>query len=149
MNEIYPGLWMGSEPIAPVEYYDKFDIIVYAAAGIKPQHKKFPNKTLFYVPLLDIRGENPEPGTFERAEQMAIWLAKEVKEGKQVLVTCASGINRSGLIVALTLRLLTGWPGIKCVEEVRNKRVFAFTNEDFANFVSSLLSCEALDETKY
>ena len=147
MNEIYSGLWMGSEPIAPTQYYDEFDTIVYAASGIKPNYKKFPEKSLLYVPLLDLRGEKLEAGTFEKAEQMAIWVAKDIKAGKQVLVTCAAGINRSGLIVALALRLLTGWPGIKCVEEVRNKRVFALTNEDFVHFISSLLSREPLSLT--
>lgn len=138
-NEILPNLWIGSEPYLPAEVYKDFDTIVFSAKGIdvRPYFKKFSDKKILQTALED-RLYLPE-GTFIKAEQMAYWVADEVFAGRKVLVTCAAGLNRSGLITALALRLITGKSGVECVKEVQEKRFGALNNETFAKYVSMLL----------
>lgn len=49
-------------------------------------------------------------------------VAAAMGEGKRCLVTCAAGMNRSGLVSALSLHLSKGWSGDKCIQQVRQKR---------------------------
>jgi protein-tyrosine phosphatase len=65
----------------------------------------------------------------------ALQVVEHVRAGRCVLVTCMAGHNRSGLIVALALRELTGWSGKKCVERIRNCRYYALNNETFVNYI--------------
>lgn len=65
----------------------------------------------------------------------AAQVVEHVRAGRNVLVTCMAGQNRSGLIVALALRELTGWSGAKCVEHVSACRPHALNNATFANYI--------------
>lgn len=62
-------------------------------------------------------------------------VVEHVRAGRNVLVTCMAGQNRSGLIVALALRELTGWSGARCVEHISRCRPHALNNTTFANYI--------------
>lgn len=62
-------------------------------------------------------------------------VVEHVKAGRNVLVTCMAGQNRSGMIVALALRELTGWSGPRIVEHVSRSRPHALNNTTFANYI--------------
>lgn len=49
-------------------------------------------------------------------------VVRALKANQQVLVTCAAGLNRSGLVTALSLHKLYGWSGEKCIAAVRKGR---------------------------
>lgn len=65
----------------------------------------------------------------------ALQVVEHVRAGRNVLVTCMAGQNRSGLIVALAVRELTGWSGARCVEHVSRSRPFALNNSTFASYI--------------
>lgn len=65
----------------------------------------------------------------------ATQVVEHVRAGRNVLVTCMAGQNRSGLIVALAVRELTGWSGEKIVDHVSRSRPFALNNQTFANYI--------------
>lgn len=59
-----------------------------------------------------------------------------------LLVTCAAGRNRSGLVTAIVLHLLYGVPGDECVALIRERRRSpwgdALTNESFVRAIRTL-----------
>lgn len=66
-----------------------------------------------------------------------------VKEGKNVLVTCYAGQNRSGLVVALAMRELTGKKGSDIVQHIQTSRPLALNNLTFVKYVEDAFSEEA------
>jgi protein-tyrosine phosphatase len=70
------------------------------------------------------------------ALQAAHSVVKAIEAGKNVLVTCAAGLNRSGLVSTLALHFLYGWSGDRCIQHVRLHRpakqgMCALSNADF------------------
>lgn len=58
-------------------------------------------------------------------------------------MTCAAGLNRSGLVSALTLHLLLGWGGKRCAAHVQGKRMtrdgrHALYNQEFVRALCRL-----------
>jgi protein-tyrosine phosphatase len=88
------------------------------------------------VPLDDV--VNPTTSDLRRAAGAAKEVAKLVRSGRRVLVTCAMGLNRSGLVNALALRELTGASGVHCSAHVQNKRKGALSNPTFQRLLESL-----------
>lgn len=68
-------------------------------------------------------------------ESAAELVAQEVESGKNVLVTCISGYNRSGIIVCMTLCKLTGMTGKQAVEHVQSRRRSAMCNDLFVEYI--------------
>lgn len=62
-------------------------------------------------------------------------VARHVREGRVVLVTCMAGHNRSGLVTALALRELTGWPGEKIIQHIQDRRLGALYNDTFVDYI--------------
>lgn len=77
--------------------------------------------------------------TWDRAMGCAQRVADLVRNGRRVLVTCHMGINRSGLVSALTIHLLTGWPGGRCTAYVQAMRPGALTNQSFTRALQERL----------
>jgi hypothetical protein len=58
-----------------------------------------------------------------------------IKEGRNVLVTCEAGQNRSGIVSAMSVAMLTGCTGEEAVNTVSSCRPFALNNRTFAQYV--------------
>lgn len=143
-DKIIPGLWQGSYPgygrsgaMDEVEKY--FDILVLCADELHMigRDADFPKLTIMRVGLDD--REPPRKGDLEKAEAMAEKVAIAYRSGKRVLVTCAAGLNRSGLVTALALRLINGKSGNECADIVQSARKDALYNRYFNFHVRSLL----------
>lgn len=67
-------------------------------------------------------------------ETLASWVSDE----RRVLIHCAAGLNRSGLLSALTVRLLTGESGRVCVEHVRQRKPGSLINGTFNRYLNEL-----------
>ena len=123
-SEITPGLWQGSYPgPGPQTMSAGFDVLVLAAREIQRSSVYFPGVEVVHAPNND--APNRYPFTTEDlkvAVHAAFKVADSIRSGKKVLVTCAAGLNRSGLVSALTLHVLYGWRGQDCVRHVREKR---------------------------
>jgi len=61
-----------------------------------------------------------------------------VTDGRRVLVTCAAGLNRSGLVTAIAMHILTRHSGITCVQHVQNRRAGALSNRQFRRVLVEL-----------
>lgn len=69
--------------------------------------------------------------------------AQAYLEGQRVLVTCAAGLNRSGLVSALILHRVFGWSGEACIQKIRKQRkhprgLQALRNADFTRSLRRL-----------
>ena len=134
-TEILPGLWQGrtsesshlGQPTKPNHYRGErpFDIIVtlYADAqpapwGVEEIRYGFPDGQL-------------ELDDLERVTRIAVTAAERWQAGDCVLIRCQAGVNRSGLLVALTLQAL-GWTPEAALSHLRRTRSpWVLDNDDF------------------
>lgn len=127
---LMPGglLAQGSAPPPGVRI--PFDTIVLAAMEYQPD---LPGYEVLHAPLDD----GPPPSPRERAliRETAHRVARRVRVGKRVLVTCQQGRNRSGVISGLALVEL-GLPGDRAARRIRRIRN-GLTNVYFLKMVES------------
>ena len=123
-DEIVPHLWQGAlPPTGSAVSQAGFDLLVLCA-----REHQLPSVYFHDVEVVNAPNDDNEafgPLTREKlrvALQAAHKVVETVKAGKSALVTCAAGMNRSGLVSALALHLLHGWSGSKCIKQVRKKR---------------------------
>lgn len=122
VNCIIPGLWMGGKPQADVDYWDLgFSYVVLCSEEVLPLRPSF---EWVMVSLLGLE-DGPSavaPAEFTRVVEAARTIREFVSAGRRVLVTCTDGLNRSGLVTGVALRLLEGWSGRKIVEHLQSRR---------------------------
>ena len=121
-------LAQGARP--PVGVRLPFDVIVLAAWEYQPE---MPGYDVIHVPLDD---EFELPVTKEdrtRIQATARAVARHVRAGRRVLVTCHQGRNRSGVIAGLALVEL-GMPRNQAVRLIRTLRN-GLTNPHFYDMV--------------
>lgn len=71
------------------------------------------------------------------------WSARmAVDAGRKTLINCQMGWNRSGLIMGVTVWMLTGMSGEEVVKLIRSKRANALSNRFFGAFLSQLPAIE-------
>jgi hypothetical protein len=142
-HQIVPGLWQGSvPPQGNILARYGFHAVVLAAEEFQFPANLFEGVKVIHAPNLD------DGSPLTRAQlDIAISAAKQVtariKDGQVVLSTCAAGINRSGLVSALTLHFLYGWNGDHCIRVVREKRLIegmriALSNRSFTEALGKL-----------
>lgn len=135
-------LAQGAYPKPPIEAFGPFDIVVFCAEELQPRLVALPRtKKAVYVPMDDNPYQPVPTADAKRVREVGEMLAKDVLAGKRVLVTCAMGANRSGLVTGMTLRAL-GHGGVESVSLIRERRILgdgqkALFNPIFASFVES------------
>jgi hypothetical protein len=133
-NRIASKLHQGAHPPpGPFVRLAGFDVLVLCAQERQPPAGSYPGVKVYSAPM-DDSAWVPR----EMAMGAAQVVAKEIRAGKRVLVCCNMGINRSGLVNALALWLLTGKPGKECLWQVQERRPGALRNSAFAIFVGML-----------
>ncbi|HXQ29257.1 MAG TPA: hypothetical protein VN848_08310 [Gemmatimonadales bacterium] len=124
-------LAQGSAP--PPRIRVPFDVIVLAAEEY--QHPELPGYTVLRVPLDD---SGPPPSSADRAliRASAREIARRVRAGQRVLVTCWQGRNRSGVLAGLALVEL-GLPRDRAVRRIQRLRD-GLTNPHFRAMVQGV-----------
>ena len=138
-SEIAPGLWMGGtrrdetigvvQPMlgySPERDYDAV-LTLYAWAapagwGVEERRFGFPDRHVIseYVPVI---------------HDLADWAHDRWSSGRRVLIRCQGGMNRSGLLVALTLVRADHRPDA-AIELIREKRhPWALNNQSFVRLI--------------
>ena len=132
MDEIIPGLYQGYRPPQGAALRRAgVRALVLAAEEHQPSARRFPGVWVLHAPLDDHQRplSKTEWGRILGAAQFA---ARNVLDGRRTLVTCAAGLNRSGIIDACTVSFLTGLSGAEAVELVQFRRDWALSNDSFA-----------------
>jgi protein-tyrosine phosphatase len=134
-NEIIPGLWQGAYPRVYVSDLG-FQTLVLCAQEL--QGSAQPASVAILRAPLDDAALPPEGA--QLAQRAAREVARRVRNGQNVLVTCAMGLNRSGLVTALTVRELNPkMPGELIVKHIQSRRPGALSNAYFRAYLKRLV----------
>lgn len=137
-NAILPLLWQGGRPPTGNRLHTYgFHALVLCAAEYQPDAHLFPGVEVIYAPNDDNFGQITRE-QIEGALAAARQTAALVRSGRKVLVTCWAGINRSGLVSAISVHLLTGWSGVACIRHVKSARRGALRNPAFQEVLCRL-----------
>jgi protein-tyrosine phosphatase len=129
-SEILPRLFIGSKP-TPGRHAD-VDVIVLAALEYQPAADQFPGVEVHHVPLDDAPNRPLRDDEITAATQAGSRVARRLRAGRRVLVTCAMGLNRSGLIAALAMHEVYAMGADEIITRIRNARgAWALSNPHF------------------
>lgn len=133
-SRIAPRLWQGADPPQGT-FLRRMNVDVLILCAEERQHDPslFPGLIIVKAPMDD--GEVVPVDTAMKAAKAAASLHRA---GNRILVCCHAGLNRSGLVTALTLHRLTGASGKRCVEKVQAARPWALCNEVFRQYLERL-----------
>lgn len=145
-NEIVPGLWMGGHHYAdasgervPAIVTDQFDVVIslHRAEGHGPPgHVEHHRADLPDGPLTT--------GQLEAVCRLADTAVDALRHGRRVLVRCAYGYNRSGLVVAQGL-IAMGYSSEDAVSVIRDRRSnWALCNHVFVDYLTTGLDVARL-----
>ena len=109
-TEVFRGIWVGSAP-APGYYAGRFDVVVLVSLEYQPPAYGFPGVIVRRFPFDD--SARPSKQDLAQAWRAATAVAHDVSQGRRVLVTCNMGRNRSALVAALAIHMLTGMSGAR------------------------------------
>lgn len=120
-------LWIGSAPGAPFDHsivgaprHEDFDVIFFCADEWPPPPGGIPGVKIRRCAFDDsARLTNADIQTAMAAAQQ---VARDLVKGRTVLVTCMMGRNRSALVSALALHMLTGESATRMGRLVQSKR---------------------------
>ncbi len=126
-SQSHGELHQGAAPLVGQELSDKFDTIVFCAEEYQPRNNW--NVECLYCPLDDA---TPTVTEVTHAKATGKRVADRVRSGKRVLVTCAQGRNRSGLVNGYALQFLGETPPAS-VQLIQRLRRNALTNDAFVN----------------
>lgn len=120
----------GEHRIRPAIVRDEFDCVIslYRRAGYGPADGVKHHELL--IPDGPLTADS-----VRRLSELAARAAFHVTKGEAVLVRCQAGYNRSGLVVALTLREL-GYTTDEAIDLIQARRgPLALHNEHFVNYL--------------
>lgn len=117
-DEIVPGIWQSGIP----EPGERWDAVIDLHGGESPL-----TDVDFYVHWLIEDGPAPD---FVMLVALADLVEDLRRAGKRVLVHCAAGINRSGLVSAAAL-IRGGYDAEEAIDMVREARSGALNNPEF------------------
>lgn len=130
MKEVVEGLYISGRP-QDDSWHGRVDVLLTVAfdAYVAPPEK--PNWGLaVFLPLVD----GPEEPDADLLEALVGLAAELIRSGKTVLVHCAAGINRSGLVTAMILVKLGDSPS-EAIDRLRAVVPDALNNETFVGLV--------------
>lgn len=122
-DRVAPRLYQGgAPPEGGALRYLGIDTLVLAAEEHQPPSSRFPGVEVVHAPYDDAQRPLSQRDwqTVRAASRRA---AIRIQQGKRVLVTCAMGLNRSGLIVALTLLRLVPPQRLSAEDAVRHVKL--------------------------
>lgn len=134
-NWIVPNLAQGSYPKPVALGFSQFNIIVFCAEELQPRTAPPRGKMMYKIPLDDdiYRPVPREVGEVLHANAKSI--ASHHLQGHPTLVTCAQGLNRSGIMSGLILMYAYRMPGKEAVRLIQSRRKDALCNPMFEQYL--------------
>ena len=129
-SEIIPGLFVGSKP-SPSRH-EGIDVIVLAAEEYHPPAELFPGVEVIRAPLDDDPSRPLREDEIAIATKTASRVARRLRAGRRVLVSCTMGLNRSSLVAALSMHEVYGMSADEIITRIRRARgAWALSNPNF------------------
>ena len=135
-SPLLKGLWIGSAPPTGPLVGERFHVLVLCAVEYQPLDEQFPNVQVVHAPFSDAGFPMTEDEA-ETAIAAGEVVSHFVRKRKNVLVTCAQGRNRSGLVAGIAMAKI--FPRLGCkqivsaIRQVRGRN--ALSNEDFVELL--------------
>jgi protein-tyrosine phosphatase len=102
----------------------------------QPAAEKFPGVEVLHAPLDDDPTRQMREDEIAIATRAAGRVARRLRAGRRVLVTCAMGLNRSALVAALAMHDVFGMSADEIVARLRRARgSWALSNPNFERLV--------------
>lgn len=121
-DRIMAGVYQGSRPpVGDAVRGAGFSTLVLAAEEFQPPGRLFPGVQVVHAPI----GDDPEGvprDHWARVARAVDQCLGTLLRGRRVLITCNMGLNRSGLISALTIAAFTGMSGSAAARLVQRRR---------------------------
>lgn len=135
-NRVASRLWMGARVPPQCHLRDLgFTLLVHCAVELPPGPDDYPGVRVLFAPNNDQVGYALTQRQLDCAKMAAGQIARHWREGGRVLVTCAQGRNRSGLVCALALLRLSRLNAEQAIACIRQARQKALTNPDFVRAI--------------
>jgi len=112
-----------------------FQVLVLCAQEHQPSGSRFPGVHVVHAPFDDWE---PSSSEWRIARRAGTVVAQALRGGQRVLVTCAMGRNRSGLVVALALIESTGAAPELVIGKIARLREGALSNPHFVRALRAL-----------
>lgn len=133
------SLWQGSRPpqgdtLASLGY----DLVVLCAVDYQPPARRFTGVDVWHIPFEDDSNTPMPRPVLKSVFAAADKVVERIRQGDKVLVTCWAGINRSGLVSAISLHKLLGMSGSDAAHLIKFKRPGALTNVLFIRMLGQL-----------
>jgi len=134
-TRITRGLYMGSKRVIQESNLDTrrplFSLYVSAAREVRPPRSPQGKFATVWVKMDDIPWRfRQEPDTVAQLVRTTAAIARCVKGGHKTVIFCNMGMNRSGLLTALTL-LNLGWTLDRALAAIRGRHPCALSNSSF------------------
>lgn len=141
--EIVKGLLQSPEPEAVEDWDLAFQVASTVVSVGGESNPKVPDGRALY------RWHFEDGELFpQRLMALASFITDLVDDGETVLIHCAAGVNRSGLVSALVVRELTGCSGLSARIQVQTMRPGALINPTYRKFLDDLPMLEAAIEVE-
>ena len=138
LDEVMPGLWQASSELDPPELFAQGFDAIFDLCGWPRGDGVAGRPYTFY--LIDDVPWIPDPSAIDALGEQ---VAARVRAGERVVVNCAAGLNRSGLLVGRALIAL-GYTPVEAIALVRRARgPYALSNHRFATWL--LRECSPRD----
>lgn len=122
-SRIIGTLYQGSKPQTGRQVADAgFQMLVLCAQEYQPEARRFPGVTVVHAPNNDVFALPITREQLGLAVKAARRVTEAIQAGHRVLVTCMQGRNRSGLVAAIALHMLTGCSGMAAIRKVKERR---------------------------
>jgi protein-tyrosine phosphatase len=136
-GKVFPHLYVGAKPPPDHKLGLAFDWIVLCAYEVQRRTGEFGRAHVMHVPMDDTDRKPPTAHEVAIAVDGGRNVAKLLAEGKDVLVTCQKGRNRSAWVSAIAM-IESGVPGEKAIQQIRSVRgPRALSNEGFVRHILS------------
>lgn len=127
-------LWQGeTPPFGNAVKQAGIDVLISCQREFIASAAEFPGVLVHYVPLRDCY--DPTELEILSAREAAVVAKTSVLNKQNVLIHCAQGLNRSGLVMALTLKSLLGLTGYQARLIIQANRQGALFNETFCSII--------------
>ena len=133
-SEVAPGLFVGSKPV--FGRHEGIDVIVLMALEHQPPAHLFPGVEVIHAPIDDDPSRPMRADEINQVINTGERVARRIRAGRRVLVTCALGLNRSAVVAALALHFVFGMGADEAVARLRRARgAWALSNPNFEQLV--------------
>jgi protein-tyrosine phosphatase len=115
-------LAQGSYPDPPERAFEIFDVVAFCAMEHQPRLKLSGGKQKFMLPLDDDPYRPVPDEVGQLLHEAAKRIASYMRGGRRVLSTCHQGMNRSGVISALSLMYAFRFTPGEAISLIRRRR---------------------------